>query len=38
MVLTVADRGEFFVGILVRGLSEIFGKRGERGADHVKAV
>ena len=38
VVLSVADIGELFVGILVRGLSEVVGKCGERRADHVEAV
>ena len=29
VVLFVADIGDFFVGILVRGLLEVVGKRGE---------
>lgn len=38
VVLAVADLGEVFVRILVGGLLEVFGERGEGGADDVEAV
>lgn len=38
VILAVADRGKFLVGVLVGGLLEVCGKRGERGADHAEAV
>ena len=38
MVVTVTDLGEIFVGILVGVSLEVFGERGEGGADDVEAV
>lgn len=38
VVLAVTDLGEVFMWVLVGGLLEIFGKRGEGGTDDVEAV
>lgn len=38
VILAVADLGEIFVGVLVRGLLKILGELSEGWADDVEAV